>query len=91
MIKFRYKRKENAQNSQQTLQTIADATKNASKVQKPVFLKRANSSSDILDSIQREPYIECDNFKTSSCINAIIVRNFFSFNNIRIFLKKNRC
>lgn len=77
MIKFRYKRKEQ-QTKPQSLDT--NAIKSASKTEKFAALKRANSSNDILDS--RDDYdsradnLLCDFAQMSSCINAVVVRDF---------------
>lgn len=79
MIKFRYKRKEQQTPKPQSLDT--NAIKSASKTEKFAALKRANSSNDILDS--RDDYdsnhvdnILCDFAQMSSCINAVVVRDF---------------
>lgn len=84
MIKFRYKRKEQTPKPQ-SLDT--NAIKSASKMEKFATLKRANSSSDILDSprsnkshsINMTDFIDnCDNARMSSCINAVVVRELFN-------------
>jgi hypothetical protein len=75
MIKFRYKRKEQQTPKPQSLDT--NAIKSASKTEKFAALKRANSSNDILDS--RDDNVDkilCDFAQMSSCINAVVVRDF---------------
>lgn len=91
MIKFRYKRKEQQTTPKpQSLDT--NAIKSASKSEKFAALKRANSSNDILDS--RDDFrknhadtILCDFARMSSCINAVVVREYKSSNNSETYLK----
>jgi hypothetical protein len=71
MIKFRYKRKD-ASPKPQSLDT--NAIKSASKSEKFSLLKRANSSSDILDSPRHEAIDRGDGLaRLSSCVNAVVV------------------
>lgn len=88
MIKFRYKRKEQQTPPKpQSLDT--NAIKSASKTEKYAALKRANSSNDILDS--RDDFdsnhadnILCDFARMSSCISAVVVREFIRSNTSEI-------
>lgn len=68
MIKFRYKRKDNASSKMQSLDTSALESK-----KKIVALKRANSSDDILDSPAADNYHSQAQALLLSCIDAVIV------------------
>jgi hypothetical protein len=70
MIKFRYKRKDNASLKLQSLDTSALESKKKISV---LALKRANSSDDILDSPAADNYHSQAQALLLSCIDAVIV------------------
>jgi hypothetical protein len=75
MIKFRYKRKEQAKEQTEVTKISAKNEKNLMKNDKIATIKRANSSSNILDSRDEEAeYQSAKMISVASCINAIVVR-----------------
>lgn len=81
MIKFRYKRKEQTLPKPQSFDT--NAIKSASKSEKIIALKRANSSDDFLSIKNSDTRINnnfnddgifCDKVQLNSCVNAVVVR-----------------
>lgn len=82
MIKFRYKRKEPTKEQSVVTKSNTKNEKNLMKNDKIATIKRANSSSNILDSRDEEAeYQSAKMISVASCINAVVVRILIILNN----------